>query len=169
MEESIIDDRKKVVIFTSYNEPREMLEKYFEGRYVSIHGGVPSDERQRRIDRFHNDINCKVFIGNMIAAGTGINLHNASDVIFVNFPFTVSELMQCIDRCHRIGQKNTVNVYYTICKGSVDEAIYEMVIRKAEDIKQVIDEGKETIGLKNIYSKIISRAISKWNVSEMKI
>ena len=67
----------------------------------------------------------------------------------------------------RIGQVNTVNVYYTICKGSVDEAIYEMVIRKAEDIKQVIDGGKDTIQLKNIYSKLIEKAINKWNCSEV--
>ena len=165
--ENIINDDKKVVIFTSYTEPRKMLEKHFEGRCVAIYGGLSSDVRQSLIEKFKNDVNCKVFIGNMIAAGTGINLYNASDVIFCNFPLTVSELMQCIDRLHRIGQVNTVNVYYTICKGSVDEAIYEMVIRKAEDIKQVIDGGKDTIQLKNIYSKLIEKAINKWNCSEV--
>lgn len=160
--ENIIYNNKKAVVFTSYNEPRQLLEEHFGDSAVSVYGGMASDKRQAHIDKFTNDESCKVFIGNMQAAGIGINLHVSSDVVFCNFPLTVSELQQAIDRLHRIGQKEKVNIYYTICKGSVDESIYDMIIRKSEDISKAIDKGKETIKFENIYDQLIKDAIKKW-------
>lgn len=160
--EDIVYSGKKVVLFTSYTEPRRILEYHFADKCVSIYGGQPSNVRRDLIDKFTKDDECKVFIGNMQSAGVGINLFSASDVIFCNFPLTVSELQQCIDRLHRIGQTKNVNVYYTISKGSVDESIYDMIIRKSEDISKVLDGGKETIKLKSAYSKLISNAVKIW-------
>lgn len=159
--ENVLYNNKKVVIFTSYTEPRQMLERHFGNKCVSIYGGMSSDDRQKAIDKFQNG-NTQVFIGNMQAAGIGINLYASSDVIFCNFSQTASELMQCIDRLHRIGQLSTVNVYYTISRGSIDESLYDMCIRKADDSSKTIDGGRETIELENAYSKIIGNAIKKW-------
>lgn len=160
--ENILETGEKLVLFTSYSEPRELLEQHFGDRAVSIHGGVDSDERQKRIDRFTNDNSCQVFIGNMQAAGTGINLQVAHNVLFCNFPLTVSELGQCIDRCHRIGLTAALNIYYTICNGSIDESIYEMIVKKSRDIKMVLDGGKDTIELENTNSQLITNAIGRW-------
>jgi len=163
--ENIVYNDKKVVVFTSYNEPREMLQNHFKEHAVSVYGGMSSDKRQENIDKFMKDDSCKIFIGNMQAAGVGINLQVASDVLFCNFPLTVSELQQAIDRLHRIGQKNTVNVYYTICRSSVDESIYDMILKKSEDISKAIDNGKETIEFENAYDKLVKDAIVKWKKS----
>ncbi len=161
--ENILDTGEKIVLFTSYSEPREMLEAHFGDRAVSIHGGTPTDQRQANIDKFTNDDDCTVFIGNMQAAGTGINLQVAHNVLFCNFPLTFSELGQCIDRSHRIGLTGPLNVYYTICNGSIDESIYEMIVKKSQDIKAVLDGGKETVELENVTNQLlISNAIGKW-------
>ena len=158
-----MDTGEKIVLFTSYSEPRQMLEDHFEDRAVCIHGGVPTGDRQALIDRFTNDDSCKVFIGNMQAAGTGINLQVAHNVLFCNFPLTFSELGQCIDRSHRIGLTDNLNVYYTICNGSIDESIYEMIVKKAHDIKAVLDGGKETVELENVTNQLlITNAIGRW-------
>ena len=161
--ESILDTGEKLVIFTSYNEPREMLEDHFDGRFVSIHGGISdSKERQRRRDQFVNDPECTVFIGNTQAAGMAINLQVAHNVLFCNFTLTASELEQCIDRIDRIGQENNMNIYYTICNGSIDESLYEMVVLKSRDSSTVLDGGKNTIELENANSQLISSAIERW-------
>ena len=161
--ESILDTGDKLVIFTSYNEPREMLEDHFDGRFVSIHGGVTdSKERQRRRDQFVNDPECTVFIGNTQAAGMAINLQVAHHVLFCNFTLTASELEQCIDRIDRIGQENDMNIYYTICNGSIDEALYETVVLKSRDSSTVLDGGKNTIELENTNSQLITNAIGRW-------
>ena len=167
--ENILDTGEKIVLFTSYSEPRQMLEDHFGDRAVCIHGGIATDQRQANIDRFTNDPDCVVFIGNMQAAGTGINLQVAHNVLFCNFPLTVSELGQCIDRCHRIGLTGALNIYYTICNGSIDESIYEMIVKKAQDIKAVLDGGKDTVELENVNNQLlISNAIGRWGgVKEM--
>ena len=94
------------------------------------------------IDRFKNDPECYVFLGNMKAAGVGINLVNSSDVIFMNFPFTPDDLEQAYKRAHRIGQNQKVRVYYTYAKGTIAERIFSLIDDKTVDINAIVDEGK---------------------------
>ncbi|MFN5418036.1 MAG: helicase-related protein, partial [Flavobacteriia bacterium] len=88
---------------------------------------------------------CKVFLGNMKAAGIGINLVNAKHVIMMNFPFSPEQIEQAQKRLHRPGQTSTVNVYYTVAKGTIDEHILGLVAEKAEDINELIDGNNKAI------------------------
>lgn len=162
--ENIIEQGKKVVVFGSYRDPLNDLEKYFGDRCVKIDGSVDSWTRDQHIQRFHNDPECVVFLGNMKAAGVGINLTNASDVIFMNFPFTPAELYQATDRCDRIGQKSCVNVHYTFCDESIDEYIYEIIVDKEKDINALIDQGKEVILRENTTEILIKKLLKRDDV-----
>lgn len=137
--DSLVEDGEKVVVFCSYKDPLNQLEQLFKGSCVKIDGSVESHKRQKLINKFIEDDNCKVFIGNMKAAGIGINLVNAKHVIMMNFPFTPDQIEQAQKRLHRPGQKSTVNVYYTIAKETIDEHIFQLMGGKAEDINAVID------------------------------
>lgn len=159
--ESIIEEGRKVVIFGSYTDPIEELEAYFGKACVKITGSVDSYMRDQHVQRFTNDPECTVFLGNMIAAGVGINLTAASDVIFINMPFTPSELYQATDRLHRIGQKSSVNVHYTFCDDSIDEYIYEIIMDKEKDIVALIDKGREVILRDNMVEILISKLLNK--------
>lgn len=160
---SIIEQGRKPLVFSSYNEPLDILERQFGRSCVRIDGSVSSFDRDRLIQQFKNDDEVKVFLGNMIAAGVGINLTNSSDVIFVNFPFTPSDLHQCTDRSHRIGQKNSVNVYYTICEDSIDEHIFSILSDKAEDINALVDKGKQgTIDYGSIPDKLFKKLLESY-------
>lgn len=159
--ESIIEDGRKVVIFGGYKEPLNDLEAYFGDRCVKIDGSVDSYTRNQHVEKFIGDPECVVFLGNMIAAGVGINLVNASDVIFMNFPFTPAELYQAIDRCHRIGQVKSVNIHYTFCDESIDEYIYDIIIDKEKDINALIDQGKETVLRENTIEILIKKLLNR--------
>lgn len=159
--ESIIEEGRKVVIFGSYTAPIEDLERHFGKACVKVTGSVDSFQRDQNVQRFTNDPECTVFLGNMIAAGVGINLTVASDVIFINMPFTPSELYQSTDRLHRIGQKSSVNVHYTFCDESIDEYIYEIIMDKEKDIVALIDKGKEVILRDNMVEILISKLLKK--------
>lgn len=159
--ESIIEEGRKVVIFGGYTDPIETLQQHFGKACVVVTGSVDSFTRDQHVQRFHNDPECTVFIGNMVAAGVGINLTNSSDVIFMNFPFTPAELYQAMDRLHRIGQKSSVNVHYTFCEDSVDEYIYEIIVDKEKDINALIDNGKEVMIRDNITQLLISKLLNK--------
>jgi SNF2 family DNA or RNA helicase len=142
--DSLIDQGEKVVVFSGYKDPINALEFMYEKSCVKIDGGVPAHKRQLLINKFIDDTSCKVFLGNMKAAGIGINLVNASHVIMMNFPFTPDQIEQAQKRLHRPGQKNTVNVYYTIAKGTIDEHILNLMGGKAEDINALIDGDSDT-------------------------
>lgn len=162
---SIIDEGKKVVIFGSYTAPIEELEKYYGERCVVITGSVDAYSRDQLVQRFHNDPECTVFIGNMVAAGVGINLTNASDVVFLNYTFTPAGMQQAMDRLHRIGQKSCVNVHYTTCEDSIDEYIYDIIIDKAVDINALIDNGKEIEFKENTVQLLMKRLLNRNDLS----
>jgi len=164
--DSIVETGKKVVVFGSYKEPLNQLEAMYGNACVKIDGSVDSYSRDQRVQKFIQDPDCMVFLGNMVAAGVGINLVNASDVVFLNFPFTPAELYQAIDRCNRIGQKNCVNVHYTFCDDSIDDYIYDIIVDKEKDISALIDKGKEVMYKEN-FTEILMKKLLKRDTSNI--
>ena len=84
-----------------------------------------------------------LFIGGIQATKEGINLTVASNVAFIEFPWTPGDLNQCSDRCHRIGQKDTVNVYYLMVQNTIEEKIARLLDSKKMTLDSVLD-GKVT-------------------------
>ena len=160
--DNLLAQDRKVVVFSSYKEPLAMLEAKYKDVSVKIDGSVSAYNRETLITKFREDENTTVFLGNIIAAGQSINLQNAADVIFVNFPFTPSELSQAIARCDRIGQTSKVNVYYTIAEHSIDEHLFDLVGDKQNDINALIDPGKETINYGSIPEQLFRTLIENF-------
>lgn len=130
----------KIVIFALHTDVieglRNGLRKFGP---VVVFGKTPPEKRQRRIDRFQRDPKCRVFIGNIHAAGTAINLTAASTMMFVEQDWVPGNNAQAIMRCHRIGQKNTVNVYYFTLNDSLDHHIMMVLKKKIKDLTLVFD------------------------------
>jgi len=141
----------KAVIFCDYIKPIEVLREKFGDSCVVLTGAVSKEDRKIVVDRFQNNKNIKYFIGTTKAAGLGITLTAASKVFFLSLPWTPADMSQAADRCHRIGQKDTVNVYCLSC-GEIDQYISELLLSKSEIINQVI--GGEPI---NIQQKLIKK------------
>ena len=136
---------KKVIVFCSYTFPLQWLKEHYGDKAVLITGSVPSYKRKAYVDRFKEDDNCMILLGNNKAAGIGINVTNANHVIFLNMPFTPDDLEQPYKRAHRPGQKLNVLVYYLMCRDSIDEHVYSMILSKTNDINSLIDEGKKGV------------------------
>lgn len=129
---------EKIVIFAIHKDVIDILKKQFPGAAV-ITGETPQGKRQKEIDRFQNSPSCKVFIGNIQAAGTGITLTAASNVLFVESSFVPSDMSQAAMRCHRIGQVNSVYVRTVCVPNSIDEKICRIVEKKTKEIAKLID------------------------------
>ena len=161
--EKIHSEGRKVIVFSTYKAALSALESIFVDNCVKIDGSVDSHKRSVLIEKFKKDPDCFLFLGNMKAAGVGINLVNASDVIFMNFPFTPDDLEQPQKRAHRIGQKRPVNAYYTIVKNSIDEHIYNLIVDKSEDINYVLDKGKKgVVHYGQVMSKLFKTLINQY-------
>ena len=81
-----------------------------------------------------------MFLLSLRAAGTGLNLTNASYVVLYDPWWNPAVEAQAIDRSHRIGQTQTVNAYRLIAPGTVEEKIWELQQSKAQTIADVLGE-----------------------------
>jgi SWI/SNF-related matrix-associated actin-dependent regulator of chromatin subfamily A-like protein 1 len=136
--EEIDEDGKKIVVFAHHREALATLAKALT-RFnpAVIHGDVPQGRRQAEIDRFQTDPECKVFIGQITAAGASINLQAASKVIFVEMSWVPGENEQAYARVYRMGQDKSVWVRFVYLPDSVDEAVSRALARKVVMIEGV--------------------------------
>ena len=97
-------------------------------------------DRQQVVSAFQGDTSPGVFLLSLRAAGTGLNLTNASYVVLYDPWWNPAVEAQAIDRSHRIGQTQTVNAYRLIAPGTVEEKIWELQQSKAQTIADVLGE-----------------------------
>lgn len=139
MTRDMLDQDKKVIIFTNYKEEMDIIQKEFGKECVTIHGGTSMKYRQKNVDSFQDNDKIKVFIGQVIAAGVGITLTKAEVVIFNSLDWVPGNLEQAEDRAYRISQTKKVNVYYPIFDNTVDMIVWQVLNKKREIINQVMD------------------------------
>ena len=105
---------------------------------MTLTGDTPMIARQAAVDRFQNDPGCSLFIGNLIAAGVGLTLTAASHVVFAELDWVPGNVSQAEDRCHRIGQKNSVLVQHLVIDGSIDAEMAKRIVAKQAVIDAVV-------------------------------
>lgn len=140
---NLVDTDGKLVVFATHKFVIAQLMEEFGDVAVKVDGSVSGADREKAVDAFQNDESVRLFIGNIKAAGIGLTLTAASTVVFLELPWTPGELVQAEDRCHRIGQKNSVNIYYLLASGTIEERIAAMLDQKRKVLDAVLD-GKET-------------------------
>lgn len=137
--EDFLESGEKLVLFATHTETINAIKSKFPEISVSLTGSDNQESRQNSIDQFQNNPNIKIFIGNLQAAGVGITLTAASNVAFIEMGWTPSSMQQAEDRCHRIGQKNAVNIYYLLGKSTIDIKIADLLTSKATNIDAIMD------------------------------
>jgi SWI/SNF-related matrix-associated actin-dependent regulator 1 of chromatin subfamily A len=99
---------------------------------VTVTGDDNDKQKQYSVDKFQQDEACKLIILNYRSGGTGLTLTAASNVLFVEFPWTYSDCCQAEDRAHRNGQKNAVTCTYLLGDGTIDEYMYNLIQTKKD-------------------------------------
>jgi hypothetical protein len=139
--DSLMAEGQKVLLFSQFVQMLQLLEADCRERQIATHmlTGQTKD-RQEVVQTFQNDSRASVFLLSLRAAGTGLNLTNASYVILYDPWWNPAVEAQAIDRSHRIGQTATVNAYRLISPGTVEEKIWELQQSKAQTIADVLGE-----------------------------
>ena len=104
-----------------------------------LHGNDTSEERNRVVNQFQNG-HSDVFIAPILSAGLGLNLHRASDVLFLERMWTPALMSQAEARVERIGQKNPVTATYLDAAKTVDEYLATVLMSKQAVIDRVVDD-----------------------------
>jgi len=130
---------KKLIIFAVHKKVIDLLMQRYEKKAVKVDGGVSNIARQAAVETFQNDKKTRLFIGNIKAAGVGLTLTAASDVLFVELPWTPGDLKQAEDRAHRIGQKNNVQIHRLLAVNTIEEKIMALIDAKKKVVQGVLD------------------------------
>jgi SWI/SNF-related matrix-associated actin-dependent regulator 1 of chromatin subfamily A len=152
--ENIIEQGKKVIIFTNFTDTLNQIYNHFGKSAVYLDGSCSKFHRQNAVDEFQTNDKIKVFVGNLKAAGVGITLTSAEAVIMNDLSFVPAEHSQAEDRSHRIGQKNSTSVYYPLFENSIEGAIYDILNRKKKIISTVM--GDDTFDEASIIEEMLN-------------
>lgn len=145
--EDILETGDSVVLVAEFNETLDAMMAHFGNRACCIRGGMNDADKQAAIDAFQSGEKTVCCI-NLIAAGVGITLTKASNMVIVDYDWTPANMTQVEDRICRTGQTKSCNIYY-ICHESavLDQIFIEMITEKSENIDRVVDDSANTVDL----------------------
>lgn len=134
---------EKILIFSQFKSTLELLRIYFDEHLFStfkivdfpiktciLTGSSSKEERDDSIEKFATDPDYKIFLLSTRAANLGLNLTSATTVILYDSDLNPMVDLQAIARIHRIGQTKPCIVYRLATRATVEEAIWERVIKK---------------------------------------
>ena len=128
-----------MIVFSCFDDPIQKLATELGETAVVVTGKTPAAMRQPLVDRFQDDGNVRVFVANIIAGGTGLNLTAATQVVFNDLDWVPTNHWQAEDRAYRIGQTRTVNVTYFVARDTIDDFVQAVLERKAALVNAIVE------------------------------
>jgi len=138
----------KVVFFAKHLDVMDAAEETFTKagiQFSSIRGDQTRTVRQKQIDAFVNDPDVAIAVCSLTAAGVGINLQVASNIVLAELSWTDAEQTQAIDRSHRIGQTEPVTAWRIIAAQTIDARIAELIDNKAGLAARALDGSEDEV------------------------
>jgi hypothetical protein len=132
----------KVVFFAKHIDVMDAAEAHFAAaglRTISVRGDQSTPARQEAIDAFNNDPGVGIAVCSLTAAGVGVNMQAASNVVLAELSWTAAEQTQAIDRVHRIGQDEPVTAWRIIAAHTIDTKIAELIDSKQGLAQRALD------------------------------
>ena len=161
----LMDQGKKVIVWTNFRYNIDTLKKLFEKLGVIplwVDGRVPKDEsediehnREKMIQDFKEDVNPRVFIATPASCAESVSLHMykgktvCADAIYVDRTYNAGQYMQSLDRIHRIGMNPDTQVTYWLYMASntFDERIHKKLSKKIDNMYDLLDDDLRIIDL----------------------
>lgn len=143
----------KVVFFAKHIDVMDAALEVFAAqglKATTVRGEQTSTARQKNIDAFVNDPEVKIIVCSLTAAGVGLNLQVASDVVLAELSWTDAEQTQAIDRVHRIGQTEPVTAWRIIAAQTIDARIAELIDSKAGLAARALDGAEDEVETEDV-------------------
>jgi len=146
--EELLAADMKFVVFSQYTGMIALIENYLQTAgisFSSLKGDMPVGKRQKMIGEFKNNSDCRVFCASLLAGGIGIDLTSAQAVIHYDRWWNPAREEQATARVHRMGQKNVVQVFRLITKGTLEEKIHSLMNKKRALTTSLLQEDEAGI------------------------
>ncbi|WP_182113149.1 MULTISPECIES: DEAD/DEAH box helicase [unclassified Actinotalea] len=137
----------KVVFFAKHVDVMDQAEQTFADRgirYASIRGDQSAKVREKNIAAFTDEPDVQIAVCSLMAAGVGLNLQVASNLVLAELSWTDAEQTQAIDRIHRIGQSEPVTAWRIIAAQTIDAKIAELIDSKSGLAARALDGAGES-------------------------
>lgn len=155
----LLERKEQVVIFTSYTGVVDSIMEKFGDKATKITGDRTLKQREDAKVQFQSGEK-QIIVCNFIAAGVGVTLTKASNLIMNDFDWLPANMLQAEDRCHRIGQTKKTNIYYLYTEASVEKTMVELLSKKLLAISKNIDGVEE-----NIYETLLYRLEQEYQLT----
>ena len=153
-----LEAESKLVVFGHHRDVIESIVAAFPGA-VKLYGGMSDAEKDASVRKFQSDPACRLFVGGIKAAGVGLTLTAASHVVFAELDWVPGVVSQCEDRCHRIGQAESVLIQHLVLEGSVDARMVKFIVRKQAVIDQALDKGCATLDAQKPMASVMAGSV----------
>lgn len=152
------ETNEKLIVFGIHKDILKPLWDRYKDRGVVVHGGITGIKRQQSIEAFQRNPSCRVFIGNIDAAGVGWNGTVASNVFFAELDWVPAKHLQAEARGHRIGSVNPLNAHYMVGKDTIEHRLCSVLQEKQKIFDAAVD-GKEGIANLNVMVELTNLLI----------
>ncbi|KAG1660273.1 Chromodomain-helicase-DNA-binding protein 1 [Nymphon striatum] len=173
---NIVMELKKCCNHTTLIRPPEVENP---NRLDRLDGSMKGDKRKQSLDHFNAENSSDFcFLLSTRAGGLGINLATADTVVIFDSDWNPQNDLQAQARAHRIGQKNQVNIYRLVTRGSVEENIIEkakqkmvldhLIIQRMDTTgKTVLSKGSNSSNNSTPFNKDELQSILKFGAQEL--
>ena len=107
--------------------------------HMRIDGSVSHAQRAKLVEQFQTDEETRVAVLSTKTSGVGLTLTRATWAIIMELEFSPEWMLQAEARLHRWGQTEEVRVSYWVVKHSMDENVWQILNRKINHARKVID------------------------------
>jgi SNF2 family DNA or RNA helicase len=157
---NFLNSGEKLVLFGNFKKNQRfiydaLVKKGYDT--CKIFAEDSTSERQTAIDHFQNEQDSQVIVCSLKAANHGIGLTAASNVCFMDIGWTASEMEQAEDRCHRMGQLKSVNIWYLLANDTIEMDMLDLIEAKRRIIDSVMNT--DTFGEKNMLDGLMNRLL----------
>lgn len=136
--DNMLEEGGKVIIVCTFSEEIAMFKDYYKKKCVIYDGKMTAKAKDKAEQAFNNDKNVRVFIGQILAAGVGLNLVVANKMVFNSYSWVAADNAQIEDRIYRLTQKNDVTCVYQLFNDSMSKHMYDTVIGKKNMMDTII-------------------------------
>lgn len=136
--DDMLEEGGKVIIVCTFTEEIAMFKNYYKKKCVVYDGKMTTKAKDKAEQAFNNDKNVRVFIGQILAAGVGLNLVVANKMVFNSYSWVAADNAQIEDRIYRLTQKNDVTCVYQLFNDSISKHMYDTVVGKKNMMDTII-------------------------------
>ena len=132
-------NERVIVFYNFWEELHKMQQALMDEDFMIINRFSVVNGKIRALQNYEQKEDSITFIQYQ-AGAYGLNLQKACRIIYFTPPLSSELFEQSKKRIHRIGQKSTCFYYYLICRGSVEEKIYEVLKQRKDYTEQLFED-----------------------------